>query len=120
MQNIFLVVGSCPDSVVLNGALPFKGGDEKPLECWAPDGTLYLGVIKDVAGNIVEIDGFIRNGAFVKEVPVGSLVCFGTESSQWFVSRYYSGVYNDMITNLMKEFGITDYKLPHYRGRVHF
>lgn len=120
MQNIFLVIGSCPDSVILNGVLPFKEGDEKLLECWAPDGALYLGVIKDVAGNIVEIDELTRNEVSVKEVPLGSLVSFGTELSQWFVSRYYSGVYNNMIIDLMKEFGVTDYRLPYYKGRVHF
>lgn len=76
-----------------------------------------MGVIKSVAGNIVEIDGTISNGQLVDPVPLGSFVVVGNTTSQWFVQRYYAGVYNDMITNLMKEFGITDYKLPFYKGR---
>lgn len=118
MQNIFLVIGSCRDTIILNGhpEIP-EHSDGIPLECWSPGGSLYLGVIKSVAGNIVEIDGTISNGQLVDSVPLGSFVVVENTTSQWFVQRYYAGVYNDMITNLMKEFGITDYKLPFYKGR---
>ena len=117
MQNIFLVVGSCRDTIILNGhpEIP-EHLNSIPLECWSPEGSLYLGVIKTVAGNIVEVNGTIRNGQFVESVPLGSFVVVGDTTPQWFVQRYYAGVYNDMITKLMKKFGITDYKLSLKKG----
>lgn len=109
MQDIFLVIGSCSDTLVLNGS---PTNSCLTLECWAPNGVLYLVSVKSVAGNIVELQSIISNGKFETNVPLGSFVVISSDSAAWFVKRYYQGVYNQNIITLMKEFGIEDYQLP--------
>jgi len=112
MQDIFIVIGVSEDALILNCPISLEGRINSTLECWDSEGHLFLCTPKDVAGNIVEVDAVLSTNSDLKEIPIGSFVCFSGENVLWYVTRYYEGVYNKMIENLMEACGITDYKLP--------
>lgn len=115
MQNIFVVLNSCQDTLILNSFLNdsvLKAQIDTTIECWAPDGGMFLCNVKDIAGNIVEVSSIIHNGRLVQNVPKASLVVISDGEGGWFIRRYYCGVYNKTITELMQKFGVTDYQLP--------